>query len=215
MEIRAIQEYLDKNLVDADSVYASYSLGSLLQLGQNGDKKAKLQVLVTLKGLMYNSLKLHMAYLWLPEDDTLQMLSETVLQELKGWNAADPEGFCTHISHCFKNIIRNGVRRSCNHKVKEFSLGGTPEVEASPAEKLLDAREWENFFDSDRKATQQFSVRELFRLMAKQKSDGCWMPGCSVMAGWTMKFLWLVPSSWRQDRGFRVFLIWMRRCGQS
>lgn len=84
MEIRAIQEYLDKNLVDADSVYASYSLGSLLQLGQNGDKKAKLQVLVTLKGLMYNSLKLHMAYLWLPEDDTLQMLSETVLQELKG-----------------------------------------------------------------------------------------------------------------------------------
>ena len=158
MEIRAIQEYLDKNLVDADSVYASYSLGSLLQLGQNGDKKAKLQVLVTLKGLMYNSLKLHMAYLWLPEDDTLQMLSETVLQELKGWNAADPEGFCTHIS------------RSCNHKVKEFSLGGTPEVEASPAEKLLDAREWENFFDSDRKATQQFSVRELLgRLTEKQR----------------------------------------------
>ena len=170
MEIRAIQEYLDKNLVDADSVYASYSLGSLLQLGQNGDKKAKLQVLVTLKGLMYNSLKLHMAYLWLPEDDTLQMLSETVLHELKGWNAADPEGFCTHISHCFKNIIRNGVRRSCNHKVKEFSLGGTPEVEASPAEKLLDAREWENFFDSDRKATQQFSVRELLgRLTEKQR----------------------------------------------
>ena len=54
--------------------------------------------------------------------------------------------------------------------LKEFSLGGTPEVEASPAEKLLDAREWENFFDSDRKATQQFSVRELLgRLTEKQR----------------------------------------------
>ena len=166
MEIKSIKEYLDKNFVDVDSVYAAYTLGRLLEMGQMGDKRAKLQVLVALKGLMYNSLKWHMAYLWLPEDDTLQMLSETVLQELNGWDAANPKGFCKHISYCFKNNIRNSVRRSCNHNGRELLLGGTQTEET---ERLLDTVVWEGFFDRERRYAQKFSVRELLGCLTEKQ----------------------------------------------
>lgn len=107
MEIYDLHRDLDRFFVSTGSAYAGYPMGRLMELAQQGDKEARLQVVVELKGLMYNSLKVHMAYIWLPEGDVLQILCETVLRELAVWDAGDPEGFCTHLSHCFRNLIRN------------------------------------------------------------------------------------------------------------
>ena len=91
MEIYDLHRDLDRFFVSTGSAYAGYPMGRLMELAQQGDKEARLQVVVELKGLMYNSLKVHMAYIWLPEGDVLQILCETVLRELAVWDAGDPE----------------------------------------------------------------------------------------------------------------------------
>ena len=59
------------------------------------------------------------------------------MRELAVWDAGDPEGFCTNLSHCFRNLIRNEVRRNCNHNVREISFDASA-GERSPAEIELD-----------------------------------------------------------------------------
>lgn len=170
MEIYELQRDLDRFFVSAGSAYAGYPMGRLMELAQQGDKDARLQVVVELKGLMYNSLKVHMAYIWLPEGDVLQILCETVLRELAVWDAADPKGFCTHLSHCFRNLIRNEVRRNCNHNGREISFDASA-GERSPAEIELDGVVCGYFFDSDKFATQELTVRGLMGILTRRQRD--------------------------------------------
>lgn len=170
MEIYDLQRDLDRFFVSTSSAYAGYPLGRLMELAQQGDKDAQMQVIVELKGLMYNSLKVHMAYIWLPEGDVLQILSETVLRELAVWDAGDPEGFCTHLNHCFRNLIRNEVRRNCNHNGREISFDASA-GERSPAEIELDGVVCGRFFDSDKFATQELTVKGLMGVLTRRQRD--------------------------------------------
>lgn len=169
MEIQTLKKELEQNYVCNDSSYSEYDLGHLMQLARQGNQYAKLQIVERLKGLMYNSLKLHTAYWWLPEGDTLQMLNETVLRELECWDTGDPQGFCRHISYCFKNVIRNEVRRNCRHTGREISYDAAAMADTSEVEEKMNSRTCEAFFDREQRETQSFTVRELLHILTRKQ----------------------------------------------
>ena len=81
MEIQELKRDLETFFTDSENGYGLYSTERLLILAQQGDEKAKLQILFNFKGLIYKTLVNNSYYLQLSAGDILQNLSEVVLAE--------------------------------------------------------------------------------------------------------------------------------------
>jgi hypothetical protein len=83
LEIQELKRDLEIFFTDSENGYGLYSTERLLILAQQGDEKAKLQILFNFKGLIYKTLVNNSYYLQLSAGDILQNLSEVVLQRME------------------------------------------------------------------------------------------------------------------------------------
>lgn len=98
MEIQELKRDLEIFFTDSENGYGLYSTERLLILAQQGDEKAKLQILFNFKGLIYKTLVNNSYYLQLSAGDILQNLSEVVLQRMAVWK---PKG-CGRIRQSYQ-----------------------------------------------------------------------------------------------------------------
>ena len=161
MEISELKQGLEIFFVSGIKGYEDYPLERLLELAQQEDDKAKLQILANFKGLIYNTLVHNGYYMQLSVGDALQTLNEVLLNEIAAWESAEAEAFGNHIKYCLRTAVWSEIRRVKKHDFKEMSYDDGDTDCPSAAEKQLEAVEYKYFDQRDKRATQQFSVREL------------------------------------------------------
>lgn len=106
MEIQELKRDLEIFFTDSENGYGLYSTERLLILAQQGDEKAKLQILFNFKGLIYKTLVNNSYYLQLSAGDILQNLSEVVLQRMAVWKPKAAAAFGNHIKKAAVSRIR-------------------------------------------------------------------------------------------------------------
>ena len=140
MEIQELKRDLEIFFTDSENGYGLYSTERLLILAQQGDEKAKLQILFNFKGLIYKTLVNNSYYLQLSAGDILQNLSEVVLQRMAVWSE---------------------IRRIKKHDYKELSYDAEADGGISQAEQQLDTLIYRRFGYNEKQATLRFAVKDL------------------------------------------------------
>ncbi len=160
MEIQELKRDLETFFTDSENGYGLYSTERLLILAQQGDEKAKLQILFNFKGLIYKTLVNNSYYLQLSAGDILQNLSEVVLQRMAVWKPKAAAAFGNHIKYCLRTAVWSEIRRIKKHDYKELSY----DAEADGgilAEQQLDTLIYRRFGYNEKQATLRFAVKDL------------------------------------------------------
>lgn len=161
MEIQELKRDLETFFTDSENGYGLYSTERLLILAQQGDEKAKLQILFNFKGLIYKTLVNNSYYLQLSAGDILQNLSEVVLQRMAVWKPKAAAAFGNHIKYCLRTAVWSEIRRIKKHDYKELSYDAEADGGISRAEQQLDTLIYRRFGYNEKQATLRFAVKDL------------------------------------------------------
>ena len=161
MEIQELKRDLETFFTDSENGYGLYSTERLLILAQQGDEKAKLQILFNFKGLIYKTLINNSYYLQLSAGDILQNLSEVVLQRMAVWKPKAAAAFGNHIKYCLRTAVWSEIRRIKKHDYKELSYDAEADGGISRAERQLDTLIYRRFGYNEKQATLRFAVKDL------------------------------------------------------
>jgi len=169
LEIQELKRDLEIFFTDSENGYGLYSTERLLILAQQGDEKAKLQILFNFKGLIYKTLVNNSYYLQLSAGDILQNLSEVVLQRMAVWKPKAAAAFGHHIKYCLRATgwreitaaFLSEIRRIKKHDYKELSYDAEADGGISQAEQQLDTLIYRRFGYNEKQATLRFAVKDL------------------------------------------------------
>lgn len=169
MEIQELKDTLAAFFTEGAGGYEHYATERLLELAQQGDDKAKLQILSNFKGLIYNSLVNNSYYLQLSAGDILQNLSEVLLQEMAVWKPEEAAAFGNHIKYCLRTAVWSEIRRIKKHDCKELSYDVEVASGISPAEQQLDTLIYRRFGAKDKQATQRLTIKSLLQGLTERQ----------------------------------------------
>ena len=169
MEIQELKRDLEIFFTDSENGYGLYSTERLLILAQQGDEKAKLQILFNFKGLIYKTLVNNSYYLQLSAGDILQNLSEVVLQRMAVWKPKAAAAFGNHIKYCLRTAVWSEIRRIKKHDYKELSYDAEADGGISQAEQQLDTLIYRRFGYNEKQATLRFAVKDLLDVLTEKQ----------------------------------------------